>query len=85
MLFSAPEENKKPPNYQCFRWFTFLCLIDMRREGDSNPRTPYEINGFRDRPVRPLWHLSKVSVSLGVELEVWVWSMSMGTCVETGR
>ncbi|GEM_PF-1299968 len=29
-----------------------------RRERDSNPRTPCGVNGFRDRPVQPLWHLS---------------------------
>ena len=29
-----------------------------RREGDSNPRYSYPYNGFRDRPVQPLWHLS---------------------------
>ncbi len=30
-----------------------------RRERDSNPRNPYEFNGFRDRPIQPLSHLSK--------------------------
>ena len=70
LLFSALAENKKPPNYQCFRWFAFLCLIDMRREGDSNPRIPCEINGFRDRPVQPLWHLSEGGVSMGVGVGV---------------
>jgi hypothetical protein len=29
-----------------------------RRGWDSNPRTGCPINGFRDRPIRPLWHLS---------------------------
>ena len=29
-----------------------------RRGWDSNPRYPYGHNGFRDRPDRPLWHLS---------------------------
>ena len=29
-----------------------------RRERDSNPRYSKEYNGFRDRPIRPLWHLS---------------------------
>ena len=29
-----------------------------RRERDSNPRYRYQYNGFRDRPIRPLWHLS---------------------------
>jgi hypothetical protein len=30
----------------------------LRRERDSNPRSSYPDNGFRDRPIRPLWHLS---------------------------
>ena len=30
----------------------------LRRERDSNPRYSKEYNGFRDRPIRPLWHLS---------------------------
>ena len=29
-----------------------------RREGDSNPRSACALNGFRDRPIQPLWHLS---------------------------
>jgi hypothetical protein len=29
-----------------------------RRGWDSNPRTGCPVNGFRDRPIRPLWHLS---------------------------
>ncbi len=33
-------------------------FCDVRRERDSNPRSPWKDNGFRDRPVRPLRHLS---------------------------
>ena len=29
-----------------------------RRERDSNPRTPFEVNGFQDRRLKPLGHLS---------------------------
>ena len=29
-----------------------------RRERGSNPRYSYPYNGFRDRPIQPLWHLS---------------------------
>jgi hypothetical protein len=29
-----------------------------RRERDSNPRNPCELNGFQDRRIRPLCHLS---------------------------
>ena len=30
-----------------------------RREWDSNPRSRKQLNGFRDRPIRPLSHLSE--------------------------
>ena len=32
--------------------------IAWRREWDLNPRRPEGLNGFRDRPIRPLWHPS---------------------------
>lgn len=35
-----------------------------RRDRDSNPGTPQRVNGFRDRPVRPLRHLSATVVLL---------------------
>lgn len=51
---SHAPENKKP-----------LYLIELqglfyvwRRDRDSNPRYPRRYNGFRIRPIRPLWHLS---------------------------
>jgi site-specific DNA recombinase len=31
---------------------------NWRRGRDSNPRNACTFNGFRDRPDRPLWHLS---------------------------
>src|SRR5215212_120056 len=31
---------------------------EWRRGWDSNPRTGCPVNGFRDRPIQPLWHLS---------------------------
>ena len=34
-----------------------------RRGRDSNPRYPGGYTGFRNRPIRPLWHLSAVSSS----------------------
>ena len=37
---------------------TPLRVYDWRRGRDSNPRTHHWINGFRDRPDRPLRHLS---------------------------
>ena len=45
-------------------------MLFLRRERDSNPWIPYEINGFRDRPIRPLWHLSEEGVSVGVGVGV---------------
>ena len=44
-------------------YFTFgspplLFLFFLRKERDSNPRYSYPYNGFRDRPDRPLRHLS---------------------------
>ena len=39
---------------------TLILCCGLRRERDSNPWTPEEVNGFRDRPIRPLWHLSMV-------------------------
>src|SRR5262249_3995918 len=39
--------KRKPVGLECWR-----------RGRDSNPRYPCGYNGFRDRPDRPLWHLS---------------------------
>jgi hypothetical protein len=40
--------------------------LSWRRERDSNPRDPCGPNGFQDRRVRPLCHLSIVSVDVGL-------------------
>ncbi len=40
---------------------------NLRREGDSNPRNPYGFNGFRDRPIQPLSHLSTAMRLRGFE------------------
>ncbi len=37
-----------------------------RRGWDSNPRSPQRLNGFRDRPDRPLRHLSVGRLIVGV-------------------
>ena len=37
---------------------TLVRRIVFRRGRDSNPRSPWGLNGFRDRPIQPLWHLS---------------------------
>jgi site-specific DNA recombinase len=36
-------------------------VLTWRRRWDSNPRYACTYNGFRDRPDRPLWHLSETS------------------------
>jgi len=33
-------------------------MLSIRRGRDSNPGSPRRLNGFRDRPVQPLRHLS---------------------------
>jgi hypothetical protein len=38
--------------------------IRWRRGWDSNPRNPYGFNGFRDRPIQPLSHLSALLLAL---------------------
>ena len=48
--FGEVSENKKSE--------ASLHSFLLRRERDSNPRYSKEYNGFRDRPIRPLWHLS---------------------------
>ena len=39
--------------------FNYTGIKHLRRDRDSNPGTPNGVNGFRDRPIQPLWHLSK--------------------------
>ena len=40
-----------------------VLLGKWRRDRDSNPGYSCEHNGFRDRPVRPLRHLSAVEIA----------------------
>ncbi len=49
---------KKPLIIVDFQRFSSISLSFWRRDRDSNPRTPCEVNSFRDCPVRPLRHLS---------------------------
>ena len=42
-------ENKNAPHG---------ALFGLRRDRDSNPGYSCPYNGFRDRPIQPLWHLS---------------------------
>jgi hypothetical protein len=47
--------NKKCPRQKAEAPLLFV----LRKERDSNPRTGKPVNGFRDRPIQPLWHLSE--------------------------
>ncbi len=33
--------------------------LEWRRKRDSNPRTPFDVNGFQDRRLKPLGHSSE--------------------------
>jgi hypothetical protein len=37
--------------------------MNWRRERDSNPRAPFEANGFQDRRFQPLTHPSVIESS----------------------
>jgi hypothetical protein len=43
----------------------------QRRERDSNPRYGDPHNGFRDRPIQPLWHLSLNSCQRSLSISDW--------------
>jgi hypothetical protein len=45
------------PTVRCYGAFG-ICTGRWRQGWDSNPWTPCDVNGFRDRPIRPLWHLA---------------------------
>ena len=73
----APETAKPvirslPESAQMLGSFTLSILIgefwtqdQWRRGWDSNPRYACTHNGFRDRPDRPLWHLSAAPLIRG--------------------
>ena len=42
-----------------------ITRLYLRQGWDSNPWMPCDINGFRDRPIRPLWHLAVPEYSGG--------------------
>ena len=50
----SPHERGKPLSQSPFESHPRV----WRRGWDSNPRSPYGDSGFRDRPIRPLSHLS---------------------------
>ena len=49
---SLPVKTRQPPAARSLKKIS-------RREWDSNPRSRKRLNGFRDRPIRPLSHLSE--------------------------
>gem|GEM_PF-2625857 len=63
-------EMERNARYGCLAWirqfvgdtkkkaFRFAPERLVRRGWDSNPRYPGGYNGFRDRPIQPLWHPS---------------------------
>ena len=56
---SFPRQLRGPmASAQTAPWIKPLGSNVWRRGRDSNPRTACTVNGFRDRPVRPLRHLS---------------------------
>src|SRR5438034_8055685 len=51
--------------------FRFYWLFELwRRRGDSNPRDPFEPNGFQDRRFQPLTHSSGSNSSVFPEIPV---------------
>src|SRR5262245_28888883 len=53
------EKGKRTLLHFClFPFDSYLTCLTWRRGWDSNPRYPCGYNGFRDRPIQPLSHLS---------------------------
>ena len=51
----------------------YVAFLFWRRRGDSNPRDPFEPNGFQDRRFQPLTHSSVLIVNNLAEnlLQIW--------------
>ena len=65
LLWNAEIENKKIANISFKQPFDVLSKMEnkddfnsMRRGRDSNPGPAFTSDGFQDRSIRPLWHLS---------------------------
>ena len=52
------EAKFEPPQRKCSCRWRLSPPTYQRKEWDLNPRSPRGDNGFRDRPIRPLWHPS---------------------------
>jgi hypothetical protein len=50
--------NSKSESNESGIWNLESSTVRWRRGWDSNPRNPFGFNGFRDRPIQPLSHLS---------------------------
>ena len=51
-----------------FLIFVIIFWTKWRRDRDSNPRSTKALNGFQDRRLRPLSHLSEFNLKLILEL-----------------
>ena len=60
MPVPTPASTRRDHIQICRPPWQILADTRWRRGWDSNPRTPYGVNGFRDRPFQPLRHLSAV-------------------------
>ena len=72
----SPFSYKFKPYYVAHTKIQTLALLDDRYKGsnwlhwrrrkDSNPRGSCDPNGFRDRPIQPLWHSSEYIITLSL-------------------
>src|SRR5260221_9546854 len=58
-IIPAWPKNKRKPLGNCLR-ARLVTKNFWRRRRDSNPRDPFESNGFQDRRIHPLCHSSAV-------------------------
>ena len=52
-------------------------LLQWRRRRDSNPRDPFESNGFQDRRIQPLCHSSAFNYNVICGLDGHLWQLSI--------
>jgi hypothetical protein len=61
---------------------SFRCYEDLPTCGEGGIRTHggrKDHNGFRDRPIRPLWHLSENVSSVTYQVPRDTWHLKPGT------
>lgn len=70
-IYDGLVQQKRPKNHLLVLFLVLAQLIEndtgLRKDRDSNPGYSYLYNGFRDRPVRPLRHLSIALLQLRVQ------------------